>query len=240
MKIKVDIIIPVYNEERTLEANIEILRSFLEGNFNYEYGIIVIDTASRDKTSEIVTKRLLKKYSNVFYCYLSKRGRGRGLKQAWLKSQADIISYMDADLSTGLEAFPQMIDFLVKGEYDIVVGSRLMPGSKVKRCLRREKVSRVYNFLVRSLLTTCQFSDAQCGFKALTRKVANELLPIIKNQNWFFDTELLVQAERKGYRIKDIPVNWVENSDSRVNMFSAICEDIFGILRLLVRRTDAG
>lgn len=218
--IKVDIVIPVYNEEYILEKSIEILRDYLIKNFKYDWSIIIVDNASIDRTLEKASK-LSKKYSDVKVIYLDKKGRGGALRRAWLESDADILSYMDVDLSTKLDAFPKLIDAIANEGYDIATGSRLIKGSKTRRSLKREVLSRGYNLIVKLFLST-KFSDAQCGFKAISKKVAREIISKIKDNVWFFDTELLVLAEKKGFKIKDIPVEWLEDEDSRVQLYDTM------------------
>ncbi len=227
---KVDIIIPVYNEDDFLERNIEILKNFLENNFNYKYTIIIADNGSTDRTL-CIARELSKRYKEVTYFHLDQKGRGGILKKLWMESKADIVSYMDVDLSANLESFLQMINALTIDKYDLAIGSRLMPGSKVKRSIVRTFLSRFYNILLRLVLSVKSFSDAQCGIKALTKSAADRLLPYVRNQNWFFDTELLLLAEKNGLRIKNIPLYWVQRPESKVNILATIGEDIVGILR---------
>jgi len=233
-KVKVDVVIPVYNEERILEQSVSTLRSFLRQRCPYDWRIVIADNASVDGTLEIA-RALAARWPEVTYIHLDQKGRGRALRQAWLESDADVVSYMDVDLSTGLEAFPPLIDALVKGGYDLAIGSRLKKGAKVTRSWKREIISRCYNLLIK-LMFRNKFSDAQCGFKALTRRAVRELVPLVKNQAWFFDTELLLLAERKGYRIFEVPVEWVEDPDTRVKIASTAWEDIKGLLRMRFSR----
>ncbi len=226
----VDVVIPVLNEAHVLERSIRSLWDFLENNLNCPWRIVIADNGSTDGTLEIA-QRLSEQLDRVAYIHLDERGRGRALRKAWTTSDADIVSYMDVDLSTELTALPKMVDVLARGGYDVATGSRLEKGAKIKRCLKREIISRMYNAFLKVLLFT-KFSDAQCGFKALTREVVDNVVPQIEDQAWFFDTELLVLAEKQGYRIKDIPVTWVEDSDSRVKIISTAWEDIKGVLRL--------
>lgn len=228
----VDVVIPVYNEERALAKSINTLRGFLKEHLGSDVGfrVVVADNGSTDDTLE-VAKKLAAEYPEVTYVHIEQKGRGRALRRTWLESPADIVSYMDVDLSTGLNAFPRLMQAIQDG-YDIAIGSRLMKGSKVyKRSFKRELTSRCYNLLIKVMFFTRQ-SDAQCGFKALSRKAAQEIIPLIKNQAWFFDTELLLIARRKGYRIKEIPVTWVDDPDTRVRIVSTVVEDIKGLLRL--------
>ena len=153
------------------------------------------------------------------------------MRSAWLQSDADVVCYMDVDLSTDLVHVTELIDAVVEEGYDIAIGSRLSRESRTRRSFKREFISRAYNLLVRSVLFT-KFSDAQCGFKAVSREVVERIVPQIEDQSWFFDTELLVLAEKQGYRIKDIPVLWIEDDDSRVRIAQTAWDDIQGVFRL--------
>ena len=227
---EVNITIPVYNEENAIVHCIEVLRDFLTKNVNFKWNILIADNASTDATLDIA-KELAKKYSDVTYSHIDIKGRGRALRQVWLASTADIVSYMDVDLSTGLDAFPPLIAAISSGAYDIAIGSRLMRGARVKRSAKREFTSRSYNLMVKALFFT-KFHDAQCGFKALSHKAVHEIVPLVENQKWFFDTELLIIAEKKGYRIKEIPVQWMEDPGTTVNITNTAVEDIKGLMRL--------
>ncbi len=229
----VDVVIPVYNEENNLDRSIATLHQFLQSHLSCRWVITIADNGSTDGTLE-VARGLSREYPLVNYLHLDEKGRGRALRRAWLESTADIVSYMDVDLSTDLLAFPPLIDALNSG-YDLAIGSRLMPASRVTRSPRRELTSRLYNLLIRAMFLA-GFHDAQCGFKAISKKAANELIPLVQSQEWFFDTELLILAEAKGYRIKELPVEWVEDPDSRVNVIKTALEDIRGLLRLRFHR----
>jgi glycosyltransferase involved in cell wall biosynthesis len=226
----VDVVIPVYNEEADLERSVDALRRFLREGFPYRWRIVVADNASVDGTLEIA-KRLSSQYPEVTCLHLDQKGRGRALRRAWLESDADIVSYMDVDLSTDLEAFRPLIDGLVKEGYHLAIGSRLSKGAKVKRQLKREIISRCYNLLIR-LMFRNRFSDAQCGFKALTRQAVLDLVPMVEDQGWFFDSELLLRAEQKGYQIFEVPVGWVDDPDSRVNIVQTAWGDLKGLFRV--------
>ena len=228
--ITVDVVIPVYNEERALEPSITTLREFLQQRFPYRWRIVIADNASVDRTLEIA-KELSSVHPDVDYIHLDQKGRGRALRQAWLGSKADVVSYMDVDLSTNLEAFPPLIDGLVKEGYHVAIGSRLKKGAQVQRQLKREIISRCYNLLMK-LMFWNRFSDAQCGFKALTRRAVEELVPIVKDQGWFFDSELLLRAEQKGYEIYEVPVSWIDDLDSRVNIAQTAWGDFKGLIRV--------
>jgi glycosyltransferase involved in cell wall biosynthesis len=227
---KVDVVVPVYNEEKVLEKNIAILRSFLEKRCPYDWRIVIADNASTDRTLEIA-KELSARWDDVTYIHLDQKGRGRALRRAWLASEADVVSYMDVDLSTNLEAFLPLIDSLIEGGYDVAIGSRLKKGAKVKRSFKREIISRCYNLLIK-LMFRNKFSDAQCGFKALTQRAVKDLVPLVKDQAWFFDSELLLLAERRGYKIFEVPVEWIEDPDTRVKIFQTAWEDLKGLVRV--------
>ncbi len=227
--VRVDIVIPVYNEEAQLTSTTESVLEFLERTSTYDWRVVIADNASTDRTPEI--GRRLEEDPRVRYLRIELKGRGRALREAWTRSRADVVAYMDADLSTGLEALPLLIDALAKGGHDLAIGSRLMNGAQVSRGLKREIISRGYNLLIR-LLFANRFSDAQCGFKALTRRTADQLLPLVRDQAWFFDTELLLLAERHGFSIFEVPVRWVDDPDSRVDILSTAWEDIKGLIRV--------
>ncbi|HEY49409.1 MAG TPA: glycosyltransferase family 2 protein [Dehalococcoidia bacterium] len=228
----VDVVVPVYNEEEVLASSVSILRDYLSENLATHYWRVVIaDNGSVDGTLAIA-KLLSEQYDDVGLVALELKGRGRALRKAWLESEADIVSYMDVDLSTNLEAFPRLIGAIDEEGYEVAIGSRLMPGSKViGRSTKREITSRGYNMLIK-LMFRPGFRDAQCGFKAVKRKVVQEVVPLIKDQAWFFDTELLLLSKRKGYRIKEVPVEWTDDPDTRVHVASTAWEDVKGLLRV--------
>lgn len=228
----IDVVIPVYNEEEALPTCIATLHKFLKENLVQPWNIVVADNGSNDSTMEVATS-LAKKYDRVRVVHLDQKGRGRALRKTMLESDADIISYMDVDLSTGLDAFPPMIKALEEG-YGIGIGSRLMSGSKVTRCFKRELTSRVYNVMIKMMFFT-RFHDAQCGFKAIRKDVARKLVPLVENQNWFFDTELLLLATKSGDRIKEVPVIWYEDPGTTVHVAKTAREDIKGLLRVRFR-----
>jgi glycosyltransferase involved in cell wall biosynthesis len=230
----VDVVIPVYNEEHVLEHSVETLRSFLRQHLPYHPRVLIADNASRDNTLA-VARGLAARHEDVDCLHLPEKGRGRALRAAWLDSNADAVSYMDVDLSTDLAAFPPLIASILEEGYDIAIGTRLGAGALTTRSPRREFISRVYNFLIKAVFLT-RFSDAQCGFKALSRQAAQELVPLVENQEWFFDTELLLLAEKGGYRVKEVPVRWVEDPDTRVRVVRTMMEDLRGLLRMRLRR----
>lgn len=226
----INVTIPVYNEQEILASSIETLHAFLTDHCRFDWEIVVANNASTDRTLEIA-KSLAKKYRKVRTVHLDQKGRGRALKKVWMGSKATILSYMDVDLSSNLFAFPPLIEALISGGFDIGIGSRLLKASTTRRSIKREVISRTYNLLVKSFFFT-RFSDAQCGFKALTRRAADELLPKIEDTGWFFDTELLVIAERLGYSIFDLPVSWIEDLDSRVRVVKTAWDDVKGLVRV--------
>jgi glycosyltransferase involved in cell wall biosynthesis len=235
----VDVVVPVYNEERDLPKSIPVLRDFLAGAaFPYEWRIVIADNASTDSTPA-VGRWLEDTHTGVQYVRIERKGRGFALKQIWAESDADVRSYMDVDLSTGLNAFPALIGAIVNDGYDIAVGSRLADGSRINRSLKRRILTRGYNTMIKAMFLT-RFSDAQCGFKAISREAAQRILPLIEDNNWFFDTELLILAEKLGYRVKDVPVEWVEDPDTRVKIGATVMEDVRGLLRLRTRRPWRG
>jgi glycosyltransferase involved in cell wall biosynthesis len=232
----VDVVVPVYNEERALPQSIPVLLEFLSGpQFPYDWRIIIGDNASVDDTPAVGRKLEDRYRGQVEYARIERKGRGFALKEIWGKSDADVRSYMDVDLSTGLDAFPTLVKSVVEGGYGVAIGSRLARGARVTRSLARTALSRGYNAIIKAMFFT-RFSDAQCGFKAVSREVAERVLPLIEDNNWFFDTELLILAERLGYRIKDVPVEWVEDKDTRVKIGSTISEDLRGLWRLRTGR----
>ena len=231
----VDVVIPVYNEEKALPKSIPVLREFLASEaFPYEWRILIADNASIDNTPA-VGRQLEDRYGGeVEYVRIERKGRGFALKQVWLESPADIVSYMDVDLSTGIEDFPKLIGAIAEKGYDVAIGSRLHRKSRVTRSLKRRVLTRGYNSIIKAMFLT-RFSDAQCGFKAMSRDAAQAILPLVEDNNWFFDTEVLIIAEKAGYRVRDVPVRWIEDTDTRVKIGATVAEDLRGLWRL--RRT---
>ncbi len=232
---QLDIVIPVYNEAHVLADSIVRLRSYLaETNFPYSRRIVVADNASTDRTLA-VAQELAERFDDVAALHLPQKGRGRALRKAWLESDADAVSYMDVDLSTDVAALTPLARAVLEEGYDVASGSRMTRGSQIERSLRREITSRGFIFLIK-LAFLSKLSDTQCGFKALSRQAVQELIPRIENEEWFFDTELLLLAEKGGYRIKEVPVRWQEDTDSRVNVAKTVAEDLRGLLRMRFRR----
>jgi glycosyltransferase involved in cell wall biosynthesis len=230
----VDIVIPVYNERLALEGSVRRLHGFLSATFPFSWRIVIADNASVDDTLAIA-RRLSYELRGVEVIHLAAKGRGRALRAAWSASEARVVAYMDVDLSTGLTALLPLVAPLLSGHSDVAIGTRLAPGARVERCVRRELISRAYNRILR-LALRARFSDAQCGFKALRAETASELLGQVQDNEWFFDTELLVLAQRQGLRIHEVPVDWVEDTDSRVEVVGTALADLRGVGRLLVRR----
>lgn len=239
-KISVDITIPVLNEEHSLPRCIATLVDYLsDGAANdWDWKITIADNGSQDATPE-VGRQLSNEYPNVKLTRLEQRGRGRALKKAWIESDADVRCFMDVDLSTRLGSLVPLVDAIANEGYGVAIGSRLLPQSRVeRRTLKREIVSRSYNALIRAMFPRKTFRDAQCGFKAVSREVAENVVPSVENMGWFFDTELLLLSLRAGYRIKEIPVHWVDDPDTRVRIVSTATEDIKGLLRVRFSPAD--
>jgi glycosyltransferase involved in cell wall biosynthesis len=230
----VDIVVPVYNEERALESSITRLRAYCDARLPFPVRITIADNASTDDTWPIAV-RLERDIPAVRALHLPRKGRGRALRAAWLASDAQVVAYMDVDLSTDLDAILPLVAPLLSGHSDVSIGSRLAPGARVVRGPKRELISRSYNHLLRAVLGV-HFRDAQCGFKAVRRDVARVLLPLVEDDSWFFDTELLVLAERAGLRIHEVPVDWIDDPDSRVDIVSTATDDLRGVWRLLRHR----
>ena len=230
--IKLDVVIPGLNEEKGLENTVQTLSAFMRENMReYQWRVVIADNGSTDATPEI-GRRLASERGRVEYLRLEQRGRGRALKYAWGQSDADVVSYMDMDLSTDLSYLPALVGAVANGGHDVAIGSRLKRGALVEgRSPKREFISRSYSLIFRSMFFT-SFLDAQCGFKALGRRVVDEALPLVKDTGWFFDTELLILCEKNGYSVEEVPVRWVDDPDSRVRIVSTAYEDLKGLARL--------
>jgi putative flippase GtrA len=225
-----DIVVPVFNEEVDLEPSVRRLHEHLSGQFPYPFRITIADNASTDATPRIAA-RLAADLPDVTALRLAEKGRGRALRAAWSASDAQVLAYCDVDLSTDLAALLPLVAPLISGHSDLAIGTRLARSSRVVRGAKREFISRSYNLLLRGTLGA-GFSDAQCGFKAIRADVAHRLLPLVEDTGWFFDTELLVLAERSGLRIHEVPVDWVDDPDSRVDIVATAIADLKGIARL--------
>jgi putative flippase GtrA len=225
-----DVVIPVYNEEADLGPCIARLHGHLAATFPYRFRITIADNASTDATP-LVAAGLAAAYPGVEVLSMPAKGRGRALRAAWAGSDAAVLAYMDVDLSTDLAALLPLVAPLISGHSDLAIGTRLSRGSRVVRGAKREIISRAYNLILRRTLRA-SFSDAQCGFKAIRRDVAARLLPLVEDGGWFFDTELLVLAQRAGLRIHEVPVDWVDDPDSRVDIVATAIADLKGVWRL--------
>lgn len=229
----VEVTVPVYNEEKVLAESVRRLHSYLTANLPFRFIITIADNASTDQ-SFAIAKRMCSELTGVRAIHLDRKGRGLALRHVWGNSSADVVAYMDADLSTRLDAFLPLIAPLVSGHSDLATGNRLSPRSTVVRGLKREIISRAYNLLLRILLSA-RFADAQCGFKAGRTEVIKALLPDVQDDAWFFDTELLMVAQRRGFRSYEIPVTWVEDRDSSVDIVRTALADLKGMARLRFR-----
>lgn len=226
-----DIVVPVYNEQAALSDSVRRLHRYLSHDFPFTFRITIADNASTDATP-LIAMELADELAGVRAVRLEQKGRGRALHAVWSTSDAPVLAYTDVDLSTDLAALAPLVAPLVSGHSDLAIGTRLGRGSRVVRGPKREVISRCYNLILRSTLAT-RFSDAQCGFKAIRSDVARQLLPYVRDTGWFFDTELLVLAERSELRIHEVPVDWVDDPDSRVDIVATALADLKGIARLL-------
>jgi putative flippase GtrA len=230
----VEIVVPVHNEQQVLEASVERLHEYLVSSFPFAFRITIADNASSDGTW-LLARRLAERLPDVRAVHVAQKGRGRALRQVWGASDADVVAYMDVDLSTGLEALLPLVAPLLSGHSDLAIGTRLANGAAVVRGPKRELVSRCYNLLLRTAMRA-RFTDAQCGFKAGRTEVVQALLPVVEDQAWFFDTELLLAAQRSGLRIHEVPVDWVEDTDSRVDVLQTALDDLRGMARVARRQ----
>jgi glycosyltransferase involved in cell wall biosynthesis len=226
-----DVVVPVYDEQAALEQSIDRLRAHLVAHVPYSFRITIADNASTDATP-LIARRLAARYPDVRSVRLEEKGRGRALSTVWSASDADVLVYMDVDLSTDLDGLLPLVAPLISGHSHVAIGTRLAQGSRVRRGAKRELISRCYNLILRGALAT-RISDAQCGFKAIRADVARVLLPHVADTGWFFDTELLVLAERSGLRVHEVPVDWIDDADSRVDIVSTAMADLRGVARLM-------
>jgi putative flippase GtrA len=236
-----EIVVPVYNEAPHIVERVTELRRFLDESFPFRTVVTVVDNASTDDTHALATQ-MAARIPGVAVMHLARKGRGLALRSAWSTSSAPVVAYMDVDLSTSLSALLPLVAPLISGHGDVAIGSRLARGAQVVRGPKRELISRTYNLLLRLCLRG-RFSDAQCGFKALRADVARELLPLVQDDEWFFDTELLITAERLGMRITEVAVDWVDDPDSRVQIVDTAIRDLRGVWRMshgVARRLSDG
>jgi len=227
---EVEVVVPVYNEQAGLERSIRGLHRYLRSQFPFSWRIVIADNASTDATPAIAAE-LARELRGVEVLRLDRKGRGLALREAWSHSDARVVCYMDVDLSTDLRGLLPLVAPLLSGHSDVAIGSRLARGARVVRGPKRELISRGYNRILRTVLRA-RFSDAQCGFKAVRGEVARELLGDVRDDGWFFDTELLVLAQRRGLRIHEVPVDWVDDPDSRVDIVRTAIDDLRGVARL--------
>lgn len=232
---RVDVVIPVYNEVTVLAASVDRTLALFSAHPEYAWRVVIADNGSNDGTSELARELEAAHPGQVKALILTIKGRGLALKEAWTSSDAAIVSYMDVDLSTDLDHLPQLIGMVASGSCDVAIGSRLARGSKTDRQLKREITSRGYVALIRATFPRLRITDAQCGFKALNRKTVDLVVPKIENRMWFFDTELLILAHQAGLKIRELPVRWVEDRDTKVKIVSTAMEDIRGLLRMRFR-----
>lgn len=226
----VDVVVPVHNEAHVLETSVRRLRTFLDTEFVFGSVVTIVDNGSTDGTADLA-RSLADAVPGVRAICLTEKGRGRALRRAWLESDATVVAYMDVDLSTDLRALLPLVAPLLSDHSDVSIGSRLTRGSRVVRGTKREVISRGYNLILRTVMRS-RFSDAQCGFKAIRRDRALEIIPLVRDEEWFFDTELLILAERADLRIHEVAVDWVDDPDSRVDITSTALADLRGIARL--------
>lgn len=229
-----EVALPVYNEAHVLERSVRSLHAFLTDHMPYEWRILISDNGSTDGTLD-VARRLESELDEVRIMHIPEAGRGRALTRAWLASDADVLAYMDIDLSTDLETFPSLVRAIAEQGFDVAAGSRLDGDSETTRSLKREVLSRGFVLLI-NLLFQSRLSDTQCGFKAISRAAAQKLLPLVEDNGWFWDTELLLLAKKGGWKVDFVPVRWVEDTDTRVKIVQTVSKDLKGLLRM--RRFD--
>ena len=227
----ISVILPAYNEAKRLGKAVKTVKDCLE-EIGYDYEIIIAEDGSTDGT-DLIAKRLAEKDCRIFHLHSDERlGRGRALANAIKFARGDIVAYLDVDLSTDMSHFRELIDAIMSG-YDIAIGSRLMRDSHTERPFKRDFASKVYNFLVRFLLGS-KLKDHQCGFKAFKKSSILNLLDKIKDNHWFWDTELLVLAQREGLKIKEIPVRWRQGEDTKVRFRRDVIYMFSQILRMWI------
>ncbi len=227
----VDLVIPVYNEEHVLADSVGKVLAWTDRHPEHQWRVVVANNASTDRTLEVAQRLQAEHPGRVVALDVGVKGRGIALRTAWLTSPAEVSAYMDVDLSTDIEHIPALVDPLAANEADLSYGSRLSGQSQTKRSFKREFISRSYVLILR-LLAGLKVSDAQCGFKAIRRDAALALVPLVEDTRWFWDSELLLIAQKNGYRLREVPVRWLEDTDTRVHIISTALEDLRGIWRL--------
>ncbi|MDO9445966.1 MAG: glycosyltransferase family 2 protein [Dehalococcoidia bacterium] len=227
----VDLVIPCYNEEHVLASSVERVLAFADAHPEHQWRVVVANNASTDGTLEVARGLEGRFPGRVAALDIPVKGRGIALRTAWLTTEADVMAYMDVDLSTDLAHLPAMVDPIAAGEVDLAYGTRLHRDSQTTRSAKREFISRSYVFIL-NRVAGLRVTDAQCGFKAISREAARSLVPLVRDTQWFFDTELLWIAQVNGYRLREVPVRWVEDPDTRVKIIKTAREDLSGIWRL--------
>ena len=226
----VDLVIPVYNEEHVLAQSVERVLAWCDKHPEHQWRVVVANNASTDGTLEVARSLEAKHPGRVGVQHIPVKGRGIALRITWLTSEADVMAYMDVDLSTDLDHIPELVDPIARGDVDLAFGTRLHPLSQTERSLKREITSRGYITILK--LAGLKVTDAQCGFKAISREAARALLPLVQDTQWFWDTELLWVAQANGYRMAEVPVRWDEDPDTRVKIIKTATDDLKGIWRL--------
>lgn len=226
----VDLVIPCYNEEHVLAGSVERVLVWCDQHPEHQWRVVVANNASTDGTLDVARALEAKHPGRVGVQHIPVKGRGIALRITWLTSEADVMAYMDVDLSTDLDHIPELVDPIARGDVDLAYGTRLHPLSQTERSLKREITSRGYITILK--LSGLKVSDAQCGFKAISRDAARALLPLVQDTQWFWDTELLWVAQANGYRMAEVPVRWDEDSDTRVKIIKTASDDLKGIWRL--------
>lgn len=208
------IVIPAYNEEFLIYYSVNNLRDFCQKNLqNYDWKIIIADNNSNDRTAEIAKKLEKESSGRVFYKFILQKGKGLAIREGWKSFDADFYIFMDADLATDLSALPVLIKELERGN-DLVIGSRFIKGSSAKRPMVRKITSKVFSIITR-LVFGLKIKDYPCGFKGADKNVINKILPQVKNNGFFFDTELVIRSVANGLKIKEIPVVWRDRDKGR-------------------------
>lgn len=232
---KVDIVIPIYyNNIDEIEASVKEQIQFYEINLKDYKWKIVIGLNGPDKNNIVEkVKSICKNYNNVIYDYTEESGRGASLNRTFVNSRADFVCYMDVDLATRLDAVPRMLKELEN--YDVVVGSKYILGASHYRTPIRFLLSKTYNSIITKLVLNAKFTDAQCGFKGMNAKTAKEIMPLVQDKGWFLDTEILYIVQKKGYKFKEIPVNWKENDKSGVKLSKIVVDFIIKTIMLRYR-----
>lgn len=232
----VDLVIPCYNEERVLAQSVEKLREWCAEHLaSYKWRVVVADNASTDRTLEVAHGLAAQEPGDTGVIHLDRKGRGRALTKAWLESSADAMCYMDVDLSTDVKMITPLLAGVLEEGYDISYGSRVSKGSDIERSWKREINSRGYITFIKLLFWT-KAADYQCGFKAMTHDAAQAILPHVQDGEWFWDTEMLIIAEKGGWKLKEVPVRWIEDPDTRVRFPQDIWKMGSQLVKLRLRR----